>query len=361
VLSTFSVGTLITFGCALMYSVHQPGASIRAASQSTRNKVETAHLEDRRSPAKEGEKNSSQVAALPARNSSPDASISGSVQPSDERLPSTPSRPGSGANITSPSFAGNMASVAHGDFSPAALSAPIGGPQFETTPPAREQQLQSASTVGTAAPVKTDSTQQPMPAPKSPDVPSFAPEEKPAAPRPEHTVVTTTVERGTSVEVRLAEALSSDHNRTGDSFQAVLATPLVANGTVVAGEGSTVFGRIAEVHKARLLGGRGWLTLTLANIKLPDGRLLQVNTTRIQRSVAENPIIATTKIIRGAALGTVKGAFNGAAQGAGLAPNTLRDAPENSTGKGRAAVLPAGTEISFNLTAPVTLTPIANR
>ena len=110
-----------------------------------------------------------------------------------------------------------------------------------------------------------------------------------------------------------------------------------------------------------MLSGRGSLTLTLDSIELPDGRLVQINTTWVQRSNTENQIIATTKIIGGAALGTVKGALSGAVQGAGFNPNTLRANPESSTDNGRVAVLPAGTEISFNLTTPVTLAAEANR
>jgi len=365
VLSTFSLGTLITFGCALMYSVHQPGASIRAASRPLIT-VEAGHSENGSFSGKlatDARNKSTHEETSPARKSAPDPTTPGSAQSAHERPESELWGPWTRAvpNTILQSSSSNMAPPAQGDSLAPGLSPPITVPEVEITSHATEQRLQPASTVGTAGPVKTEATQQPAVVPKSPGVPVFAPEEKAAAPSPEHGVATTTLDRGTSVEVRLAGALSSDHNRTGDSFEAVLATPLVANGTVVAGEGSTVFGRIADVHKARLLRGRSWLTLTLANIKLPDGRLVQINTTRVQRSLVENPILATTKIIRGAALGSVKGAFNGAARGAGLAPNTLRDTPENSTSKGRAAMLPAGTEISFNLTAPITLTTTANR
>jgi hypothetical protein len=57
----------------------------------------------------------------------------------------------------------------------------------------------------------------------------------------------------------------------------------------------------------------------------------------------------------GAAFGTVKGALNGAVQGAGFAPNTLRQNPDTSRDKGRLPLLPAGTEISFNLVTPLSL------
>lgn len=297
---------------------------------------------------------------MPAQNSPSGSTTPGPAQLGDERLPSELSAQKALSDAALESLSSNMGSVTSGNSVPSALSHAI-RPEVETTSQAITQQSMAMPTAGTGGPLNLDSRDQPVFEPKSPESSTFVREEKSIASDPAHSLVTTTVDRGTSVEIRLADALSSDHNRAGDSFQALLATPLVANGTVLAGEGSTVFGRIADVRRARLLGGRGSLALTLASIKLPDGRLVQINTTRVQRSTAENPIIATTKIIGGAALGSVKGALNGAAHGAGFNPNTLRANPESSTGNTRAAVLAAGTEISFNLTSPVTLSTEASR
>ena len=354
VLSTFSLGTLITFACALVYSgFQQPRASVRVASNVAFQRDEGGHLENQSSSGKlsqDAEKNITNGAILPAQNSSSGSTTAG---------PALSTRKvHSGAALES--LSSNVGSVMTGNSLPPALSHAI-RPEVETTSQAIPQQSMAMQTASTGGSLNPDSRDQPIVQPKLPETSTFVREEKTVGPGPERSPVTTTVDRGTSVEVRLADALSSDRNRTGDSFQALLATPLVANESVLAGEGSTVFGRIADVRRARLFGGRGSLTLTLASIKLPDGRLVQINTTRVQRSTAENPIIATTKIIRGAALGSVKGALNGAAHGAGFDPNALRANPESSTVNGRVAVLPAGTEIAFNLTSPVTLSTEANR
>lgn len=353
VLSTFSLGTLITFGCALIYSgFQQPRASVRAASNVAFQRNTAGHLETQSSSgelAQDAGKNIANRAILPAQNSTSDRTTSGPAQAADERLRTEVSLPTGKAlsDAGLESLSSNMGSVMNGNIRPAEVEV--------------QQQFIAAHTAGTGGALKPESPEQAIIQPQSPEVSVFVPEEKTVGPDPERSVVTTTIDRGTSVEVRLADAISSDRNRAGDSFEALLATPLVVNGTVVAGEGSTVMGRIADVRRARLFGGHASVTLTLASIKLPDGRLVQIDTTRVQKSIAESPIIARTKIIPRAALGTVKGALNGAAQGAGFNPNTLRASSESSTVNGRVAVIPAGTEISFNLTTPVTLPTKANR
>lgn len=126
-----------------------------------------------------------------------------------------------------------------------------------------------------------------------------------------------TVERGASVDVRLAEALSSDRNFTGETFRAVLDSPLAVNGIVLAGKDSSVVGRIADVRKSSIIGGRAHLRLTLTGITTTDGRIITVDTTNIERL--------------GARLGVL-------------------------TGTRRTVLLPAGTQVSFNLTDPLRVT-----
>jgi hypothetical protein len=367
VLGTFSIGTLITFGCALIYSgFQQPRASVRAASNVAFQRNGAGHLENQSSSgelAPDAEKNITNRAILPAQNSTSDPTTPGPALSGDERLQAEVLLPTGKAvsNAALESLSSNMGSVTNGNSVAAALSHTIRPPEVELTSQELQQQFIAAHTAGTAGALKPGSPDQPIVQPKSPEVSTFVPEEKTVGSGPERSVLTTTIDRGTSVEVRLADALSSDRNRTGDSFEALLAAPLVVNGTAVAGEGSTVIGRIADVRKARLIGGRGWVTLTLASIKLPDGRLVQIDTTRVRKSSAENPIIATTKIIPRAAFGTVRGALNGAAEGAGFNANRLSASAESSTVNGRVGVIPAGTEISFNLITPLTPPTKANR
>src|SRR5437764_389959 len=60
-----------------------------------------------------------------------------------------------------------------------------------------------------------------------------------------------TLSAGTVIPVRSTEWLSSDSNRPGDTFSAVLDQPLIVDGWVVARHGQTVIGRVAVAEKAR--------------------------------------------------------------------------------------------------------------
>jgi hypothetical protein len=131
-----------------------------------------------------------------------------------------------------------------------------------------------------------------------------------------------TVERGTSVEVRLSQTLSSDRNSAGETFQAVLASPLMVDGIAFAEKDSRVVGRIADVRKSSMIGGRAHLTLTLADVTTTGGEIVRIDSTNIER------------------LGAGRGVFNRAR---------------------RAVVLPAGTVVTFNLTSPLRVSEPANR
>lgn len=122
--------------------------------------------------------------------------------------------------------------------------------------------------------------------------------------------------------VRLAETLSSDRNSVGETFRAVLDSPLIVDGIVFAEKDSSVVGRIAKVRKSSMIGGRAHLTLTLAEVTTTGGQTVRIETTNIQR------------------LGAPMGVFN---------------VPR------RAVVLPAGTLVTFNLTSPLRVTEPANR
>ncbi len=171
-----------------------------------------------------------------------------------------------------------------------------------------------------------------------------------------------TVQPGTSVEVRLAETLSSDRNRTGDTFRAVLDSPLVVDGFVIAETDSNVFGRIANARKAPLLGGKANLTLMLTNITTTDGRFVRIDTGDVEREGARSGVVNTAKMAGGAAVGAVIGALTGAAEGAGLSSAVTNDDRTNGfMATNRTVALPAGTRLSFSLASPLKATETVNR
>jgi hypothetical protein len=171
-----------------------------------------------------------------------------------------------------------------------------------------------------------------------------------------------TVQPGTSIRVRLAEALSSDRNRAGDTFRAVIDSPVLVNGVVVAAAGANVFGRIAHARKAPLLGGRADLTLILTDITTADGHLARIATDGVQQVGARSGIVNTAKLATGTALGVVVGALDGAAAGAGISAPVKSGAATNGFfATNRTVVFPAGTQVVFGLAAPLKVTQQVTR
>jgi hypothetical protein len=170
------------------------------------------------------------------------------------------------------------------------------------------------------------------------------------------------VQPGARIRVRLAEALSSDHNRAGDTFRAVIDSPVVVNGFVVALAGANVLGRIANARKARLLGGRADLTLTLTDITTTDRHLARITTNGVQQVGAHSGIVNTAKMATGAAIHAVTGVLDGAAEAAGTRSPVGNDIQTNRFFKRkRTVVFPAGTQVVFTLAAPLIVAEQVNQ
>ena len=130
-----------------------------------------------------------------------------------------------------------------------------------------------------------------------------------------------TLPAGTPVTVRLERALSSDRNGSGEQFTARLASPLVANGRVIANQGSEVRGRILRAGHS---GASADLVLELNELVLANGWLQTVQTEPLQRRSEARPSggqgsnIPAMGTTIGAAVGKGRGAALGAAIGASL-------------------------------------------
>jgi hypothetical protein len=114
--------------------------------------------------------------------------------------------------------------------------------------------------------------------------------------------------------------LSSDYSRPGDPFRATLAAPLLVNGYLLADSGATLQGRVEAVRKTSLMGGRSELSVSLTEIGTWNGQRA-----RLQTGLRE-----------------VKGGSIKAVVGNGFMART------------RAAVLPAGAQMTFILISPLT-------
>jgi hypothetical protein len=207
-------------------------------------------------------------------------------------------------------------------------------------------------------PVRTEPAEAPRPA-----VQEHQPEPAMAqAPAPARQAQSATLESGTSLVIRLNEALSTEHNYTGDTFRGTLDAPVIVNGFIIADKGSKALGRIVTVQKAGRVQGQAGLTLALTEINTTDGQRVQVQTSSFDKKGGSNTGRDAAKVAGGAALGAIIGAIAGGGKGAGIGAGVggAAGAGDVLLTRGKAAVIPNETVLTFRLSAPVTITEKLN-
>jgi len=168
---------------------------------------------------------------------------------------------------------------------------------------------------------------------------------------------------GTLVMVRLTDPLSSDRNKAGDGFTAVLDQPLVAQGWVVARRGQTIVGQVVTAQKAGRVQGVSQLAVALTEFVAVDGMQTPIRTELAQSSAGTSRerdaagIAATTGI--GAVIGAAAGRGEGAAIGAGV--GALAGIAGVLSTRGRATELYPETLLTFRLQEPVTISTLQSQ
>jgi hypothetical protein len=196
--------------------------------------------------------------------------------------------------------------------------------------------------------------------PSAAPVVSPSSQSEPAPAEPPHQV---TLVAGTALTIRLDETLSTEHNYTGDTFRGTLEQPIVRDGFIIAEKGSKVLGRIVEAIPAGRMRGVSSLRLILTEINTTDGQRVHVQTNEVEKRGAQSTGADAAKIATGAAVGAIIGALGGGGKGAAIGAGAGGAA---GTGvvlatRGKPAVLPSESLLTFQLANPVTLTEKLNR
>ncbi len=206
-----------------------------------------------------------------------------------------------------------------------------------------------------------DAAAQPEPQPQS--SPSVQQQYSPApAPDSAHQPHVVTLQAGTNLNVRLLETLSTNHNYTGDTFRGTLESPIVLDGFIIADKGSKVLGRIVNAQKAGRIEGLSDLTLALSEINTTDGQRVRIETSSFDKKGPNSMGEDSAKIAGGAALGAIIGAMAGGGKGAAIGAGAGGAAGTGTVlaTRGKPAVIPSETRLSFRLTNPVTITEKLN-
>lgn len=165
-----------------------------------------------------------------------------------------------------------------------------------------------------------------------------------------------TVPEGTPISVTMDQALSSEENHSGDSFDATVAEPVIVDGKTVIPKGARAKGKVVNAKPSGRLHSAARLEIALASVDV-GGESYAIDTndaTRIGKSHTKHNVMfiggssAAGALIGGIA-GGGKGALIGGAIGAGGGT-----AAAAATGKMNVQI-PAETRLTFALAQPVTI------
>jgi hypothetical protein len=177
-----------------------------------------------------------------------------------------------------------------------------------------------------------------------------------SAPKP--TTTTVTVPAGTTLEVRLAEALDSGSTETGASFEATLAAPLSAGGIEIAPVGSTVTGKVTNAVSSGRLKRPAELSLTLTSLTPKSGGDIALSTSTWSMKGESHKKRNIEMIGGGAAAGALIGALTGGKKGAAIGSAVGAGGGTGvaaATGKKEIHLDPE-TKLAFKLNAPISFT-----
>jgi hypothetical protein len=163
-----------------------------------------------------------------------------------------------------------------------------------------------------------------------------------------------TVPAGTTLRVRLDQAVDTKRDRAGEGFTATLAEPVVVANETVVPKGTEFRGHVTASGESGRLKGRAVIGVTLDSFEL-KGKSYKIDTSADSRASTghkkRNTLLIGGGAGLGAALGAVAGGGGGAliGAGAGAAAGTAGAA---ATGKKNVG-FPAETLLTFSLRAPV--------
>ena len=164
------------------------------------------------------------------------------------------------------------------------------------------------------------------------------------------------VPEGTELNVVLNQSISTAANRSGDPFQATLATPVVVDDKTVIPKDALVTGHILDARPSGHVKGVARLELTLDSVKV-NGKTYGISTGDFRRTGKNHNKRNGILIGGGAGLGAIIGGVAGGGVGALIGSSVGAGAGTAGaafTGKKDIRV-PAETILSFRLAHPVTI------
>ena len=224
------------------------------------------------------------------------------------------------------------------------------------SPPPRRHHKPAVKTGDSASNNNTSVASAPPPPTSNPETPTAVVPPSPPPPPPPPPPVKVTIPSGTSLSVRLIDAINSETAQEGQTFNTTLNAPLTNEGDVVVPAGYSVEGHVVTVHSAGKFAGQSLLVLQLDRIKV-GGKRYDIQTSQYERKAASRGKNTAAKVGGGAVLGALIGGLAGGGKGAGIgaaAGAGLGGGVQAAT-KSQQINLPSETVLNFTLQAPVTV------
>ena len=177
-----------------------------------------------------------------------------------------------------------------------------------------------------------------------------------SAPPPPPQPKKVTIPSGTTLAVRLVDAIDSETAQPGQTFHATLDSPLSYEGDVAIPAGYDVEGHIVDAKSAGKFAGQSVLVLQLDRLSAA-GKYYNIQTDQYRRAGASRGKNTAEKVGAGAGIGAIIGAIAGGGKGAAIgaaAGGGLGGGVQAAT-KGQQIKLPSETVLNFTLQSPVTV------
>jgi hypothetical protein len=167
-----------------------------------------------------------------------------------------------------------------------------------------------------------------------------------------------TIPSGTTLAVRLVDAIDSERSQAGQTFHATLDSPLAVDGETAIPAGYDVEGHLVDVKSAGKFAGQSLVVLQLDRIAV-GSKYYNIQTDQFKKQGSSRGKNTAEKVGAGAAIGGIIGALAGGGKGAAIgaaAGGGLGGGVQAAT-KGQQIKLASETVLNFTLQGPVTVIP----
>jgi len=159
---------------------------------------------------------------------------------------------------------------------------------------------------------------------------------------------------GTTITVRMIDAVDSDRAHLGQTFRASVDEPVIMNGQTVIPRGADAVAKLVQDQQSGKFEGKTVLTLALTDITI-NGQMIDTTTGDVSRASSSRGA-RTAKVVGGAtALGAIIGALAGGGRGAaiGAASGAAVGGGAEVLTKGQQVKIPSETRLNFTLQQPI--------